>query len=213
MRGEKLMSKNLKIQAKSNCETSRRHNMRKLIMVLELTLDGFYAGPNEELDWFTLDQALWKMKFELFNTVDTVLLGRKNYLGFMGYWPAVVNNPAATETDVKFSRWLDKVPKIVFSKTLEKAEWKNSRLVRSNPTKEVAKLKRQTGKDILIMSSSSIAQECMRHDLLDEYWLTIHPVALGRGLPFFKDRVNLTLLTSKVFDSGPVFLHHAVRRK
>lgn len=186
--------------------------MRKLIMQLEMTLDGFYAGPNEEFDWFTLDPEQWKMKFGMFSTIDTVLLGRKNYVGFGGYWPTVVNNPASTETDIKFSHWLDAVSKVVFSKTLEKAEWQNSRLVKSDLVEEVSRLKAQSGKDILIMSSASIAQECMKHDLIDEYWLGIHPVALGEGLPLFEERVNLKLLDSKTFSSGQVFLHYAAQR-
>jgi dihydrofolate reductase len=186
--------------------------MRRLIMQLELTLDGFYAGPNEEFDWFSLDQDLWKMRVDQFSTIDTVLLGRKNYVGFGSYWPRVVNSPASTEIDIKFSRWLDEIPKIVLSRTLKKAEWKNSRLVKDNLAEEVAKLKKQPGKDILIMSSSSIAQECMKHDLIDEYWLDIHPVALGKGLPLFKEKVNLNLLNSRVFDSGKVFLHYATKR-
>jgi dihydrofolate reductase len=187
--------------------------MRKLIMQLELTLDGFYAGPNEEFDWFTLDQEAWQARVEQFGTIDTVLLGRKNYLGFGHYWPKVVNNPASTEIDIKFSRWLDNIPKVVFSKTLEKAEWKNSRLVKSDLAEEVSRLKKQSGKDILIMSSSSIAQECMKHDLINEYWLNIHPVTLGKGLPLFKERVNLKLLDSKVFNSGKVYLHYATSVK
>jgi dihydrofolate reductase len=150
--------------------------------------------------------------FTAFGGIDTVLLGRKNYQGFGGYWPTVVNNPASTETDIKFSRWLDDVPKVVFSKTLEKAEWKNSRLVKDDLVGEVTKLKKQLGKNILIMSSSSIAQECMRHGLIDEYWLGIHPVTLGKGLPLFKERVKLNLLDSRVFNSGHVYLHYATRR-
>jgi dihydrofolate reductase len=186
--------------------------MRKLIMQLELTLDGFYAGPNEEFDWFRLDQDLWNMRVEQFNQIDTVLLGRKNYQGFGGYWPTVVNNPSATETDIKFSRWLDEIPKVVFSKTLEKVEWNNSRLVKDDLAGEVSRLKQQAGKDILIMSSSSIAQACMKHDLIDEYWLGIHPVTLGKGLPLFKERVILKLLDSRTFDSGEVYLHYATVR-
>jgi dihydrofolate reductase len=186
--------------------------MKNLIMQLELTLDGFYAGPNEEFDWFSLDPELWKMRVEQFSTVDTVLLGRKNYVGFGHYWPKVVNNPASTETDIKFSRWLDDIPKVVFSKTLEKAQWKNSRLVNDDLAGEVSRLKNQAGKDILIMSSTSIAQECMKHDLIDEYWLNIHPVTLGSGLPLFRERVNLKLLDSRTFDSGKVYLHYATQR-
>jgi dihydrofolate reductase len=166
----------------------------------------------QKIMWSLSQNYAWKMKVEQFNTIGTVLLGRKNYQGFGGYWPTVVNNPASTETDIKFSHWLDEIPKIVFSKTLEKAEWNNSRLVTGDLIEEVAKLKQGSGKDILIMSSASIAQECMKHDLIDEYWLNIHPVTLGKGLPLFKERVTLKLLNSRTFDSGQVFLHYATQR-
>jgi dihydrofolate reductase len=183
--------------------------MRKVIMQIELTLDGFYAGPNEEFDWFTLDPEAWQFSFGLLSQIDSVLLGRKNYEGFASYWPTVATNPEASETDLAFSRWLDAVPKVVFSKTLDKVEWKNSRLIKDNLAEEVAKLKAQPGKDILIMNSASVAQACIQHGLLDEYWLTMHPVTLGSGLALFKDRVNLKLLSTKVFDSGQVFVHYA----
>lgn len=187
--------------------------MRKVIMQLELTLDGFYAGPNEEFDWFTLDAEAWKLRNDYFHSkIDTVLLGRKNYQGFFGYWPAVATNPAASETDLSFSRWLDEVPKVVFSKTLEKADWQNSRLVKDDLEGEVSRLKEQPGKDMLILGSASVAQACMQHNLLDEYWLTIHPVALGNGLSLFKDRISLKLLNSKVFSSGQIFLHYRMQR-
>lgn len=183
--------------------------MRKLIMQLELTLDGYYAGPHEEFDWFTLDPEAWRLRVDDYrNTIGTVLLGRKNYQGFGGYWPTMANSQVATETDVTFSRWLDEVPKVVFSRTLEKAEWQNSRLVKDDLPGEVSRLKEEPGKDILIMSSASVAQECMQHGLIDAYWLTVHPVALGDGLSLFKDRVGLNLLDSKAFSSGQVFLHY-----
>jgi dihydrofolate reductase len=140
------------------------------------------------------------------------LLGRKVYESFYKYWPAQANNPSASDTDANFSRWLEEIPKIVFSTMLDKADWKNSRLVKDDLIGEVSKLKQQAGKDILILHSSSIAQECVKHGLLDEYWLNIHPVALGSGLPLFKERVNLKLLDSKVFDSGQVYLHYATQR-
>jgi dihydrofolate reductase len=186
--------------------------MRKLIMQLELTVDGFYAGENEEFDWFKLDPEWWAARVRNYlPTIDTVLLGRKNYQGFRGYWPNVSSFPHATETDLEFSRWLDEVPKVVFSNTLERTEWTNSRMVSNDLVGEVSRLKAASGKNILIMSSASIAQACQAHGLIDEYWLTIHPVTLGRGLPLFKERVNLKLLESKVYSSGQVFLHYATQ--
>lgn len=187
--------------------------MRKLIMQMDLTLDSFYAGPHEEFDWFALDAEAWRLQVDTYlSRVDTVLLGRKNYEGFGGYWPTVAETPDANETDVKFSHWLDDTPKVVFSKTLEKAEWANSQLVRDDLGGEVSRLKAQPGKDILIMNSASVAQACRQLNLIDEYWLTVHPVTLGEGLPLFRDRMTLTLLDAKVFPSGQIFLHYETQR-
>ncbi len=185
--------------------------MAKIVMQMELTLDGFMTGPNGEMDWFSLDPEQWAFKVEKFDTVGTALLGRKNYQGFGGYWPSVATNPAATPTDVAFSRWLDDVPKVVFSRTLEQAQWQNSRLANGDLSEEISGLRAQPGKDALIMNSASIAQECMRLGLLDECWLNIHPVAIGKGRPLFVERVNLELLESRVFGSGQVFLRYATR--
>ena len=188
--------------------------MRKLIMQLELTLDGFYAGEHEEFDWFKLDPEWWAARVQRYLPgIDTVLLGRKNYEGFRGYWPNVSSFPHATDTDLAFSRWLDDVPKVVFSTTLERTEWTNSVVVRGDLGAEVSRLKALSGKDLLIMSSASIAQACQAHGLIDEYWLTVHPVTLGRGLPLFKEPVNLELLESKAYPSGQVFLHYATKPK
>ena len=188
--------------------------MRKLIMQLELTLDGFYAGEHEEFDWFKLDPEWWAARVQRYLPgIDTVLLGRKNYEGFRGYWPNVSSFPHATDTDLAFSRWLDDVPKVVFSTTLERTEWTNSVVMRGDLGAEVSRLKALSGKDLLIMSSASIAQACQAHGLIDEYWLTVHPVTLGRGLPLFKEPVNLELLESKAYPSGQVFLHYATKPK
>jgi dihydrofolate reductase len=167
--------------------------MRKLAMQMELTLDGFMTGPNGEMDWFALDPEAWKLRVEKFNTIDTV------------------PNPTATPTDVTFSHWLDDVPKVVFSRTLKQAEWQNSRLAEGDLAEEISRVKAQPGKDVLIMNSASIAQECMRLGLLDECWLNVHPVAIGRGRPLFEDRVGLRLLESRVFESGQVFLRYATQ--
>lgn len=184
--------------------------MRRLIMQLDLTLDGFYSPTKS---WqSTSDAESWQRRIEQDGTVDTVLLGRKNYEHFYDYWPAQANNPSASEKNANFSRWLDEIPKVVFSTTLDKVEWKNSRLVKRDLAGEVSKLKQQSGKPILILHSSSVAQECIKHDLIDEYWLTIHPLTLGSGLPLFKERVNLKLLDSRTFNSGEVYLHYATMR-
>jgi dihydrofolate reductase len=185
--------------------------MRPLIVQMDLTLDGFYSP---EQSWQSVsDPKAWQRRLEQDTTVGTVLLGRKNYAFFADFWPAQAHNPEASETDVQFSHWLDEVPKVVFSSTLEEATWQNSRLVKTDLAEEVSRLKQESGKPLLILHSASVAQECMRHDLVDEYWLTVFPITLGVGLPLFKQQVNFELLDSKTFGSGEVYLHYVTARK
>lgn len=187
--------------------------MRRVIMQLELTLDGFGANMDGGMDWFALDPEAWKLRNEYYQReIGTVLLGRNNYLGFQGYWPNVGNMPGASETDMIFSRWLDATPKVVFSKTLEEATWQHSRLASGDLSEEIARLKAEPGKNLLIMSSIGLAQSFMAAGLIDEYWLTVHPIAIGQGIPLFKERVDLQLLDSRTFPSGQVFLHYERRR-
>lgn len=186
--------------------------MRRVIMQLEITLDGFGADVDGGMSWFTLDAEAWVVRNEHYRReIDTVLLGRNNYLGFRGYWPDVASDPSASETDIGFSKWLDAIPKVVFSKTLERAEWQNSRLVSGDLTEEIKKLKEAPGKNLLVMSSIGLAQSCIAAGLIDEYWLTVHPVAIGQGVPLFKERVELKLLHSRAFSSGQVLLRYETR--
>ncbi|GMA14243.1 dihydrofolate reductase (plasmid) [Deinococcus metallilatus] len=186
--------------------------MSRIVAQMELTLDGYMTGPNGEMDWFSLDPDVWQLRVSKYESIGTVLLGRRNYEGFAGFWPLMATNPAASPTDVTFSRWLDAVPKVVFSHTLQGAPWQNSRLAEGDLAGELAKLKQQNGKDVLIMSSASLIQQGQHLGLLDELWLNVHPVTLGEGRRLFTERMNLELLESRVFDSGQVFLHYAVRR-
>ena len=180
-------------------------------MQLELTLDGFYGGPNGEMDWFTLDPAAWQHRNDLFRSrIDTVLLGRKNYEGFYGYWSPMEHNLDASDIDRAFSKWLNEVPKVVFSSTLAKAEWQNSSLAQGSIEDAITALKAQPGNDLLIMNSVSVAQAGSR--LIDEYWLNVHPVDIGEGLSLFEERAELELVESKTFDSGQVFLRYLTKR-
>ncbi len=135
------------------------------------------------------------------------MLGRVNYQGFFSYWPSVSKNPSSTKKDVDFSRWLNSVQKIVFSRTLSTAEWENSRLVRSIEHHEITKLKQSHGSDIVTLNSASIAQALMRMGLIDEFRINIFPVVLGGGKPLFQDiteRASLRLLKATASASGVV---------
>jgi len=187
-----------------------------------VTLDGFIAGPNDEMDWLPPfnDEELWKdLHEEMWNqlkSVDTFLLGRVTYQIWEKYWPAAATNPSSTKSDIKFSHFADKTHKVVFSRTLEKPEWRNTRVVKGNIAEEISKMKQQPGKNLALVGGARIAQTFMKLGLIDEYLITVHPVVLGRGKPLFKDlsdRQKLKLITTKTFRSGAVEVHYQPDKK
>jgi dihydrofolate reductase len=189
--------------------------MRNIILFMHISLDGFVAGPNGELDWISYDQELEKYAEGVVSTVGSPLYGRVTYQMMESYWPTVLTNPSATEHDLAHARWLEKVEKIVFSKTLAKVEWNNTRLIKDNIAEEISKLKQQPGKDLVIFGSPSLAQTFMQLDLIDGYRLTINPVILGSGIPLFeevKHKSNLKLVESKTLNSGVIAVHYETKR-
>lgn len=138
--------------------------MRKVILSMQMSLDGFIAGPNDEMDWLAPfnDEELWKdMHEEMWNqlkSADTLLLGRVAYQIWEKYWPTAAMNPLSTKNDIEFSRYADETQKIVFSTTLQKAEWKNTKIVKENIAEEILKMKQQPGKNMIVAGGARIAQ-------------------------------------------------------
>lgn len=189
--------------------------MRKVVLFLHTSLDGFVEGPNgtKDLQWVSYDDDLVKHAHNLFTTVDTILWGRGTFHIMKEYWPTVPSNPSATPRDVEHSKWLDRTTKIVFSSTLDNVDWVNSRLVKDNVAEEITKLKQQPGNDIMILGSPGLGHSLMQLGLIDEYQFTVSPVILGRGKPLFKgidEKLRLKLLDSKTVPSGVVLLHYQV---
>ncbi|MFZ0613585.1 MAG: dihydrofolate reductase family protein [Desulfobacterales bacterium] len=179
--------------------------MRRLIMWNMVTLDGFFEGRKSwEIDWH---EDVWGDELEQFSleqseSADMLLFGRVTYEGMAAYW-----SPATGE----IADFMNGVPKVVFSRTLEKAEWRNTRLVKRNAAEEVAKLKNQPGKNLFIFGSAELSATLMRRNLIDEYRLGINPVILGGGNPLFKaqpDRMKLKLLEARPLTSGCVILRY-----
>jgi len=179
--------------------------MRKLILAINVSLDGFadhavFAADDELHDFFS----------ELLDVTDIALFGRVTYQLMENYWPHAHEDPKATRGMLRFAEKFNAVPKIVFSRTLRKADWSNSRLVAENMVDEVINLKKQPGKNISL-GGISTSQEFMRLGLVDEYWLAVHPVIIGQGRRLFEgvhERVNLKLMDIKTFRSGVVALHY-----
>jgi dihydrofolate reductase len=179
--------------------------MKKVIVSNYVSLDGFIEGSNREIDWFVWDEEMAKYAIDLLDSIDTILFGRVTYELMASYWPTATNqDPIITDA-------MNNLPKIVFSKTLEKAEWKNSRLVREVIPGEILRMKQQPGKNMVIFGSASIVSTFTQLGLIDEYRLIVNPVVLGSGKPLFKDikeRINLKLLKTKTFNCENVILYY-----
>jgi dihydrofolate reductase len=186
--------------------------MRKVFLFNMVTLDGFFEGPNQDISWHHVDDEFNEFAIDQLHEIDTLLFGRVTYQGMASYWPtefAISNDPVVAGL-------MNNLPKIVFSKTLEKADWNNSRLVKENAAEEVSKLKQQPGKDIAIFGSSDLAVTLAENHLIDEYRIIVNPVFLGSGtslLKGIKERLNLKLLKAKTFKSGNVLLYYAPEKE
>ncbi|MBV9230184.1 MAG: dihydrofolate reductase [Chloroflexi bacterium] len=181
--------------------------MRKVFLFMMVTLDGFFEGPDHEIDWHNVDEEFNEFAIDQLNEVDTLLFGRVTYEGMASYWPTQL----AKEDDPVVADKMNTVPKLVFSKTLDKAEWNNSRLVKEHIAEEVSKLKQQQGRDLAIFGSSNLAVSLLQMGLVDELRIMVNPVVLGNGNSLFKgmhDKLNLKLLKTKTFHSGNVLLYY-----
>lgn len=186
--------------------------MRKVIFQMMVSLDGFFEGPNGEIDWHNVDEEFNEYSADLLSSVDALLFGRVTYELMTSYWPT----PSATSDDPIIANKMNSLPKIVFSKTLEKAEWENTRLVKENIGEEILNLKQQPGKDLAILGSSNLAATFIQLGLIDEYRIIVNPVVLGKGNPLFQgilDKLNLKLLKTKAFRSGNVLLCYQPAKK
>lgn len=194
--------------------------MRQIMMWNQVTADGFFAAPDGGLDWVVHDPEVQRAGIAAMPGGDLLLFGRKTYDMFAAHWPRVLENPQLDDPHggrgapelLAFAKWLTETPKVVFSKTLAKPAWANTRVVREVDPREVAAIKQQAGKGILIMGSASIVAQLTQHALIDEYQFSVSPVMIGSGRTLFQDltrRTKLRLLESRAFPSGTVLLRYA----
>ena len=183
--------------------------MRKLKLQVQMSVDGFIAGPNGEMDWmiWDWDDELKKYVTEITEPVDCIVLGRKLAQGFIPHW---ASNPTEEGAD-KFNS----TKKIVFTKTLDKSEWNNTILAKGDLADEITNLKKQDGKDIIAYGGATFVSALIKQGLIDEFHLFINPTAIGNGMTIFKEpdsRQNLTLVKSTSFDCGIVVLNYVPKR-
>jgi len=185
---------------------------------MHVSLDGFVCGPAGEQDWMTMtdDEMGEYLVSDLRKTVDSMLVGRVLYQGFASFWPEMAKSKDAPQALVEFAQWMENTPKIVFSRSLDKVEWKNSSLAKKSPVEEVEELKKKPGGDMVIFGGAGIVAHFTEHNLVDEYRLKLEPVILGKGRPLFGDlgeRRKLKLVHSKQFDSGVMGLYYQAIRQ
>ncbi|MDF2380874.1 dihydrofolate reductase [Nostoc ellipsosporum NOK] len=185
--------------------------MRKLVLFMHVSLDGFAADANSGLGWISYDSELQQYADGIVATVGSPVYGRVTYELMAGYWPTVLADARASERDKAHAKWVDGVTKVVFSKTMKKADWNNTIVVNDNIAEEINKLKQQPGKDLVIFGSPGLSHSLMKLDLIDEYQLTLNPVLLGNGIPAYesiKNKTNLKLVKATPLKNGVVGLHY-----
>lgn len=183
--------------------------MRKLKLQVQMTVDGFIAGVNSEMDWlvFNWDNEINRYVEELTEPIDCIVLGRKLAQGFIPHWAGVAADEKHAEnaSGKKFTG----THKVVFTKTLEQSEWENTVLAKGDLVEEITKLKNQDGGDIIAYGGGTFVSSLIQANLIDEYHLFINPTAIGSGMSIFaglKSKLNLTLRTARVFPCGIVVL-------
>jgi dihydrofolate reductase len=183
----------------------------KLMCWMQMSVDGFIEGPNREFDWPVFKKEMSSYALEQIATAGTFLYGRVVWEVMAGYWPTADKQPSSTDYDIAYAEIWRNTPKVVFSRSLDSAEW-NTRVISDNLREEVMKLKEDSDKDLVLFGGADIASTLTRLGLIDEYRLFVHPVVLGDGTPLFKDtdRLGLRLLEACTLDSA-VVLHRYAR--
>jgi dihydrofolate reductase len=181
--------------------------MRKVILFNLATLDGFFAGPDGEIDWHNVDEEFNEFAIQQLESADGLIFGRLTYQMMAGYWPT----PDAVRDDPVVAGKMNSIQKYVFTRTLNQAGWNNTRLGSSDAAEELARLKQQPGRDLFVFGSADLAATFIEHDLIDEFRIIVNPVVLGRGKPLFKDLqrpLKLKLLKTQPFRNGNILLYY-----
>lgn len=192
--------------------------MRKIILYMTMTLDGFISGPNNELDWMlqTADPEMNSDIVNLLNTADAGLMGYPTASGMIPYWSNAAKNPSASKSEHDIAQVVNNVHAIVVSNREEKLEWKNSELLLAKNDNDlveaVTKIKRKPGRDIGVPGGVRTAQTFVRLGLIDEYILMVHPIAIANGKRLFISRVDLQLVKTKTYKSEVIQICYRPRK-
>jgi len=200
--------------------------MRKIISFMHVSLDGFVAGLNGELDWVKVDEEIFNYVGKRISEGDTALYGRVTYQMMENYWPTAGDKPNASKHDIEHSKWYKNVHKVVLSKTMKDADpiaigLTNTKIISDNLPDRINEIKQQEGKDILLFGSPTATHSLIQLNLIDGYWIFVNPIILGRGIPLFaninpdsyQDKIKLKLLPiTRQFTCGVTELNYTVDR-
>jgi dihydrofolate reductase len=193
---------------------------------MHISLDGFVAGPNGEMNWIKVDEEIFDHVGKRISEGDTALYGRVTYQMMENYWPTAADKPTASKHDIEHSKWYSKVHKVVLSKTMKdaglpagQAGLTNTTIISDNLSDRINEIKqsRHVGSpDILLFGSPTATHSLIQLNLIDGYWLFVNPIILGRGIPLFddiKDKIKLNLVTTRQFTCGVTELNYTVDRE
>ncbi|OME77216.1 dihydrofolate reductase [Paenibacillus sp. FSL A5-0031] len=189
--------------------------MRKLVLFMHVSLDGYASDSNGGLDWIPYNEELEKYAEEVVAEVGSPVYGRTTYRMMESYWPSVLDNPDASRHDMEHAKWLQDVKKIVISDSMDIVEWNNTVLIKDNIADEIKALKEQQGKNLVIFGSPGAAKTLLELGLIDEFLLTICPVILGSGKSVFHgdgEKIKLKLLSSRTLKSGIIAARYELEK-
>ncbi|MDB5019581.1 MAG: hypothetical protein JWQ28_708 [Pedobacter sp.] len=190
--------------------------MRRIISFMHISLDGFVAGPNGEMNWIKVDEEIFDYVGKRISEGDTALYGRVTYQMMENYWPKAGEKPEASKHDIDHSKWYNKAHKVVLSRTMKEERLPNTTIISDNLSDEINEIKQQAGNDILLFGSPTATHSLIQQNLIDGYWLFVNPIVLGRGIPLFvdiKEKIKLELLNTRQFTCGVTELNYIVNRQ
>lgn len=182
---------------------------------MHISLDGFVAGPNGEMDWIKADEEIFDHVGERIKDSGAALYGRTTYEMMEGYWPTAADQPNATKHDIEHSKWYSKVHKLVLSTTMKNKSLPGTTIISDHLSKHINKIKQAEGSDILLFGSPTAAHSLQKENLIDGYWLFLNPVILRKGIPLFSgitEKTSLKLLSGRQFANGVTALNYTVER-
>jgi dihydrofolate reductase len=189
--------------------------MRKIILAMSISLDGYVEGPNHDTSWMRTDSPSdWDDLFEMLESVDLLLLGGGMFEEYRDYWTQALTNPKASANEVKFARWAEKHRHIVFSRSIKNPKWENTTVTSGDAIEEVKKLKSQTGKNIYVVGGAKFASALLDAGLVDELRLVVNPWVLGAGKSLFngnKHRHSLKLADTKKMDGDTLLVRYTLQ--